>query len=94
MLNQVILIGRIKEFKEKKENTILTLAVPQSFKNTDGIYNTDFIDIKLFGTIASNTKEYCKTGDMIGIKARIQRIDVDEPMELIAKNVTFLSSKR
>ena len=60
MLNQVVLVGRLtrdisvnKSDKGSKVATI-TLAVPRSFKNADGNYDTDFIDCKLWDGIAEN----------------------------------------
>lgn len=99
MLNQVILVGRIKEIKkEQAENgankVLLTLAVPQSFKNTDGEYDTNFIDCILFRNVAESTVEYCKKGDIIGVKGRLQRIDTKKAIELIAEKITFLSSRK
>ena len=98
-MNQLVLIGRIKEIKkEQAENgskkVIVTLAVSQAFKNFDGEYDTNFIDCILFGYIADNTLEYCAVGDLVGIKGRIQRINLEKPMELIAEKLTFLSARK
>ena len=106
MLNQVVLVGRLtrdisanKSDKGSKVATI-TLAVPRSFKNMEGNYDTDFIDCVAFDLIAENTKEYCSKGDIIGVKGRIQSKLVEKEgkkenvLELIAEKVTFLSSKR
>ena len=89
-----------KSDKGSKVATI-TLAVPRSFKNMEGNYDTDFIDCVAFDMIAENTKEYCSKGDIIGIKGRIQTRDVEledethkKYVEVIAEKVTFLSSKR
>ena len=78
----------------------ITLAVPRSFKNVDGSYDTDFIDCVAFDVIAENTKEYCTKGDIIGVKGRIQSRLVekdgkkDNVVEIIAEKVTFLSNKK
>ncbi len=106
MLNQVILVGRLtrdinvhKSDKGAKVATI-TLAVPRSFKNMEGNYDTDFIDCVAFDMIAENTKEYCTKGDVVGVKGRVQSRLVEKDgkkeniMEIIAEKVTFLSSKR
>ena len=85
MLNQIVLVGRIKEFKGNN----LLLAIPKSFKNTKGVYETDYVEIKLWGNISQNTKEYCTKGDLIGIKGRVETGN-----KIIAEKVTFLSSKR
>ena len=47
MLNQAVLVGRIVQEPELKDTekgkvTNITLAVPRSFKNSNGEYDTDF----------------------------------------------------
>lgn len=107
MLNQVVLIGRlageieIKETENGKKFVTLTLAVPRSFKNADGEYDTDFLDIIMWDMIAENTVEYCRKGDLIGIKGRLQALisEADDGSkrkiaEVVAEKVTFLSSEK
>ncbi len=104
MLNQIILVGRLTRDIEvhKGENgrvATISLAIPRSFKNADGIYDTDFVDCVAFDTIAENTSEYCAKGDIVGIKGRIQTRLEDKDgdkktiKEIIAEKVTFLSSR-
>lgn len=75
MVNQVILVGRLTRDIEvnTSENGIkvatISIAVPRSFKNSDGVYDTDFIDCIAFGSVANNTHEYCSRGDTVGIKS-------------------------
>ena len=38
----------------------ISLAIPRSFKNMEGGYDTDFVDCVAFDNIAENTKEYCE----------------------------------
>ena len=107
MLNQIVLVGRLVkdiEVKEVNENkkAIISLAVPSNFKNEDGEYETDFIDCILWNGIASNIAEYCKKGDIVGVKGRIKTDNiVNDDGEIIGKTtlviaekVTFLSSKK
>lgn len=107
MLNQVILVGRLVRTPELqltesgKKKSLITLAVSRGFKNQNGEYDTDFLDCTLWSSIAENTSEYCKTGDVIGVKGRLQTrlIDNEEgtkykKVEVIADKVTFLSSSR
>ena len=97
MLNQTVLVGRlvddpiIEEIEDRKYYRI-TIAVPRSYKNADGEYDTDFIPITLWKGIAQNTLEYCKKGDLVGIKGRIQA--EDNNIEIVAERITFLSSKK
>lgn len=100
MMNQICLVGRLVKNMEERDKYI-TIACPRSFKNAEGNYDTDFIDIKLFGAIAQNTMEYCKKGDVIGIRGRIETLNIDDgdghytkKTEIVADRVTFLSSKR
>ena len=104
MLNQIVLVGRLtrditvnKSDKGVKVATI-SLAIPRSFKNSDGTYDTDFIDCVAFDSIAENTSEYCAKGDIVGVKGRLQSRVVEKEdkketvMEVICEKVTFLSS--
>ena len=99
MLNQFTLVGRITKTPEMMENqdgskfAIINLAVPRTFKNENGKYDTDFIDCTLWKSIAENTCKYCKRGDTIGIRGRIQNLNNTAQLQLIAEKVTFLSSK-
>ena len=105
MLNQVILIGRLVRDPELqitetgKTRSSVTLAVNRGYKNLDGMYDTDFFDCTLWTGIAENTAEYCKSGDVIGVKGRLQTWILEnedgtknKKMEIIAEKVTFISS--
>ena len=106
MLNQIVLVGRMtRDISVNKSSNgskvaTLCLAVPRSFKNSEGVYDTDFIDCVLFDIVAENTAEYCNKGDIVGVKGRIQSRIVEEgekkenTREIIAEKVTFLSSKK
>ncbi len=105
MLNHTILVGRIAndpelfETETGKKVSRITLAVPRSYKNMDGEYETDFIGCKLWQGVAESTTEYCKKGDLVGVKGRIQTSDYESSdghkyvTEVVAEKVTFLSSK-
>jgi len=93
MLNQTVLVGRLVDQPKKDEKgASITIAVPRSYKNEDGIYETDFIPARLFNGVAENTCEYCKKGDLIGIKGRLQ--SNENGLELIAEKITFLSTNK
>lgn len=106
MLNQVVLVGRltsdmeVKESEDGKKYCNMSLAIPRSFKNADGVYDTDFVNIKTFDNIAQNTAEYCNKGDIVGVKGRIQTDSFEDKdgnnrfaINVVAEKVTFLSSK-
>ena len=76
MINQVMLVGRIANDINEKDDHI-TVAVTRSFKNENGEYETDFIDVAIRGTIAKTTTEYCKKGGIIGVKGSIRSEIID-----------------
>lgn len=105
MLNQVVLVGRltrdveVNKSESNKYYSHVTLAVPRSFKNINGEYDTDFIDCVMWDGVAKSTKEYCHKGDVVSIKGRIQTETLEKEdgskkyyMNIIAERVTFLSS--
>ena len=103
MLNQIVLVGRIandlelRETESGKSVCDITLAVPRSYKNDKGEYETDFIKCKLWQGMAQNTSNYCKKGDLVGIKGRLQTYNNSENnkyvMEVVAEKLTFLSNR-
>ncbi len=106
-MNQVILVGRLTSDPEvivtenDKKKTSITIAVTRPFKNSDGIYEADFIRCILWNNIALNTCEYCHTGDVVGVKGRLQTRSYEDEnktrkyiTEVIAEKITFLSSNK
>ena len=105
MLNHIILVGRLvrdpelKKFESGSKLSKITLAVPRSYKNVTGEYGTDFIECTLWKGIAENTTQYCKKGDILAVKGRIEskmyelNNEKKYTTEIIAEKVTFLSSK-
>lgn len=100
MLNQVILVGRLKsDIKVVKDDNgakyaVITLAIPRSFKNADGEYDTDFISTIAYDNIATNTAEYISKGDIVGVKGRTAKVSQDSELQIIAEKVTFLSKSK
>lgn len=106
-MNQFCCCGRLVADPEKQTsengNSYLkfTLAVPRSYKNADGEYETDFIDAVTFGQIAETTSEYCKKGDMVGIRGRVETSvyenkegEKNKSTQIVADRITFLSSAK
>lgn len=105
MVNQIVLVGRIVKTPELrmtengKKMSSIVLAVPRNYKNSEGQYDTDFLDCTLWTGVAESTAEYCKTGDLVGVRGRLQTRIVETPegtkkkkTEIIAERVNFLSS--
>ena len=86
MLNQAIVVGRVSNYDTITRE--VTIAVPRTYKNTEGEYETDYIPFKLWGTMA-NQMDLVKIGDIIGIKGRLERTGVE--IKVIGEKVTFLA---
>ena len=105
MLNQIVFVGRlvrdpeIKESENGNKYTNITLAVPRSYKNEKGEYDADFIELRLWKGVAETTAEYCKKGDLLGAKGRVEtrlyEKDGDRKYitDLVAEKITFLSNR-
>lgn len=107
MHNLVYLIGRlsedpvVKEYEDGKSMLTINIAVQRSYKNDKGLYDVDFIRCILWNGIANHTSEYCKKGDLVGVKGKIQNRSYDDEKgekkyitEVIVDKVSFLASKR
>lgn len=111
MLNNLVLVGRVVDTPTVKHSenglvyTLVTLAVMRPFKNSDGKYESDFIGCLVWDALASSTCEYCRKGDMIGIRGRLTSRQKDivfnsekeehvkriQNLEVIAERVFFLN---
>ena len=106
-MNNVVLVGRLVEDPEilvtekGKKMSAITIAVHRNYKNADGVYETDFIRCVMWNVIAENICEYCKAGDVVGVKGRIESRSYEDEKnekkyitEVVAEKITFLSSKK
>jgi len=97
MMNNFMVIGRLVndvELKEEngKKYADITLAIPRNYKNEEGIYETDFIHFTIYDSTALNTSEYCRKGDIIGVRGRLET--KDNQLCLLVEKLSFISSKK
>ncbi len=104
-MNQLFLVGRLTKDPEVIKagglnQCRITLAVKRQFKNPNGVYETDFITCTIWNVIAQRVCEFCKKGDLISLKGRIQNnnyLDKDEKMvytyEIVAEQVSFMQKE-
>ena len=106
MYNLVQLIGRltkdpeIAETDSGKKVCNVNLAVQRNFKNSEGIYEADFIRCSLWDEIATRACEYCHKGDLVAVRGQLRTssyVDDKEEkkysVEVIVDKLVFLSTK-
>jgi single-strand DNA-binding protein len=105
-MNYICLVGRLvakpkMEITESgKECTRITLAVKRSYKNEEGYYDTDFIDIEIYHNSAIATCEYCEKGNLVGVRGRLETKVVEDKEEykklvyVAADKISFLAASR
>lgn len=77
-MNQVTLIGNLCrdiELRKTVSDSFVgstAIAVRRDRKNDEGEYDTDFFDVKLFGSQAEFASKYLRKGDKICISGRVQ----------------------
>ena len=104
-MNKVILIGNLTKTPELTTTTNgisvarFTLAVRRKFQNQNGEYDTDFINIVVWRTLAENCNKYLKKGSKCAVIGQIQNRSYDAQdgtkryvTEVIADEVEFLST--
>ena len=71
MLNQFVLVGRVNNINKinDKECTV-TLEIPRPFKNKNGEYENNYVDVIVKGEVAKTTMEHVVNNDLIGAKGR------------------------
>lgn len=108
MNNTVILVGRLTKDIELRYTTSgiavcnFTLAVQNTYKNKKtGEYEAEFLDIEVWKNIAENLSQYCRQGDMIGVKGSLAKKSYKDKdgktryqTYVKAENVMFLSTKK
>ena len=106
MLNQIVLVGRVvkdldvKTLEDGKKVSDLILAIQRPFKNYSGQYDTDFVKISLWDQLAALAQNYCKKGNMVAVKGRVQvrKIENEEEktsfLEVIGERVSYLTSSK
>lgn len=105
-MNRVVLVGRLTKDPELRSTgqtsvASFSVAVNRTFKNKEGNYDADFINVSVFGMQADNVAKFCFKGSLVGIDGRIQTRSYDAQdgtkryvTDVVADRVEFLGSKK
>ena len=103
MINTFIVEGKLKEISDLKETekgikyAHIILSVERNYRNSEGLYDEDLIEIELWRGIAEVCSENSKLNDYVSIQGRIQssQLKTNEgksflAYKFIAEKVSFL----
>lgn len=107
-MNKILLIGRMTREPEVKHieeidkfKCNFTIAVNRKVKNSEGIFEADFIPVVVWGKLAENVGKYMTKGSLISVIGRLQirsYIDKDNnkkyAAEVVGEEVQFLERKK
>jgi len=106
MMNRVVLVGRLTKDPELRYTgngtavASMTLAVKRNFKDANGEYETDFINVVVWRKPAENAANFLKKGSLAGIDGRVQTRNYEGQdgkrvyvTEVLAESVQFLEPR-
>ena len=107
MLNKAIITGRLTTNPELKTTTSgvsvtqFSLAVQRNFKNGNGEYDTDFINVVSWRKQAEFVSNYFGKGQLITVVGSLQSRSYEDKegnkrniLEVVAEEVLFAESKK
>lgn len=107
-MNRIVLTGHIVNepvFKLGNSSNIsiitLTLASRRNFKNKEGNYESDFLNLVAYRNTADFINKYFKKGDMICVEGRVQVRNYDDKdgnkryvTEIVVESAEFVGAKK
>lgn len=81
MYNYVMLMGKVKKiydtFVVNQEATHIVVSCARPFKNADGKFEYDDIDVVTYNAVADAVKEFLVEGDVVVVKGRLHISNYD-----------------
>lgn len=107
MINKFVGNGRVTKDIELKQTSNgisaanFTLAITRNFKNTNGEYESDFLQCIAFRGTAELLSKYVKKGDAIGVEGSVRTRNYKDKdnktvyvTEIVVDNIDFLQQKK
>ena len=96
MLNQIVIVGKIKEMPRLTDESGLHFAemlveVQRSYRNSNDEYESDCFKVILWRGIAEITLEHYQVGTTVGIKGRLEAYK-ENLGQIVAERVSFITS--
>jgi single-stranded DNA-binding protein len=95
MLNQIILVGRIRKLPEAdpgedRRYCDLPIEVVRSYQNAQGEFESDVFTVKVWRGAADIAREKYTVGNIIGVKARLEQDRTTGCPLIIAEKLSFI----
>ena len=91
MLNQIILIGRVKELKERENKKEIFIEVERPFKE-NSMKEVDIFKCLAWTSIFNKILNLCSLGDLLAIKGRL--INDNDEYIVISENISLLNKSK
>ena len=98
MYNRVILIGRttadaeLQYTQSNKAYARATIAVNRRYKNQNGDYEADFINLVAWGKTAELLKEYTKKGMLINVEGELRSSSYEKDGQRLYRTDVLVSN--
>lgn len=89
MINQLFLIGQIKEMPEGEDSNKFILEVKRNYKNSEGVFEKDCFTCHLWIALSKRIMTKCKQGDLVALKGRL--VDDNGKCNILAEQVILLN---
>jgi|GEM_PF-1606084 len=95
MINQVVLVGRIKQMPvidkdDELHDADMVMQVMRPFASSDGTYACDDVLVSMWNGQAGTLNAGCHQGDLIGLKGRIEQVGQAGLCKIIAEKIAVL----
>ena len=95
MLNEIVLVGTIKEMPVSNPNDSLHFAdmkieCVRPIRSNDGEYHSDVFTVTVWRGVADSAAANYEVGNIVGIKGRLQLDDKTAQPRIIAERVSFI----
>ena len=90
MMNQLFMIGVIKEMPTSEDN-MFVIEIRRNYKNNQGVFEKDLFRCFLWSAISKKISLACKVGDLIALKGRL--VCDNERSEILVEQVALLNRR-
>jgi single-stranded DNA-binding protein len=87
MLNQVIIVGKLKKVEKIDNQYYLILEVEKDFRENDGILKVEKIKCGVWRGIADSIEDYYQPGQYLMIVGRLENIN--QELVVIGEKINF-----